>query len=247
MRSRIVSFLLILLGGIIAARFFPAAKTTFWQLPAAASLLPIIFGLTLLTTRFRLGRNSTIVLASLVFGFGAFIAVIADGFSHTGSELSRLHVTCLTLAMSSSLVLIVPSRVSSIRILVASLGLAPAAIASLWSLQMGWTTMKQAMETANGDPYCIARHDGYPRQSPISNLADLRGFSFYTTASGYKDNSSWYFHGVMIVAANAGPRYFNWSPRDRRFNLVERQSLLLIPIEGTCDPQANFLENLPIV
>ena len=71
-------------GCIILVGFFPSRDATLWQLPAIASAFPVILGLIILITTFYLGQIATIVLAALVLGLGAFIAVIGDGCPSSG-------------------------------------------------------------------------------------------------------------------------------------------------------------------
>ena len=120
-------------------------------------------------------------------------------------------------------------------------GLAIAVAASVWSLQAVYSVMNQAKDTADGSPFCIAQHHD---SAPIESLSELRGFRFYTTATGYKDSSTEYFHGVLAVQAD-GTRYYNWSPRNQRFDLIEEA--MRVSVRDVCKPKADFLTTLSII
>ena len=78
----------------------------------------------------------------------------------------------------------------------------------LWSLLAFGAVLLQVHQITQGAPWCMARHGMPPAQ-----MQDLRGAALFTSATGYKDSSQWYFHGVL----RTGDQLFIWSPRQLRF------------------------------
>ena len=75
----------------------------------------------------------------------------------------------------------------------------------------------------------------------------LRGFSFYTTLSGYKVGDTWYFHGVLLVDGSDGMEVYNWSPQSMNFHELENPGRMLVSPLNACLPREDFLQNLPVV
>ena len=123
------------------------------------------------------------------------------------------------------------------------IGLFVAVTISASSLLAIFATATSASRVSQGDPYCISHHD---RAEPVASWAELRGLYFFTVESGFKVRSSWYFHGVMIVKGTGGSRYYNWSPRNMRFDLLDREADLVVRVEGMCEPRDAFLVSLPL-
>jgi hypothetical protein len=104
------------------------------------------------------------------------------------------------------------------------------------SLAVAGAALMQAGWMADGAPASSARHEDRPER--VGSIRDLRAFSFYTTRSGYKDSSRWYFHGLLIVCRPDGEEVYNWSPRRLRFMRFERPHLLAVDPSWACEPVA---------
>ncbi|QAY78437.1 hypothetical protein [Sphingosinicella sp. BN140058] len=91
-----------------------------------------------------------------------------------------------------------------------------------------------AFHIAGGARHCLARSDDGP--APIDGLWDLRIFAFYTTGSGYKNTSRWYFHGLLVVGAPGGREVYNWSPRRLRFDRLQRPDIFIHNVRAACEP-----------
>lgn len=120
----------------------------------------------------------------------------------------------------------------------------PAVAAALWSLITPWAVARSAEQVSEGAAYCVARHEA---DRPIRSWAELRGVSFHTNRSGYKDTSTWYLHGVMLVDRGEGVEAWNWSPRHMRFERVERPEDMLVSPFGACQPVSSFMSGLSLL
>ena len=197
-----------------------------------APVLPLILaGLVLLGLRLIPSAVAK-TLAAFSVTAGLFLTLASGAFS-LSSTTQWLHELTLTVAVASSFLIwsgrdgeLQPSRT-------AKLGIAAATIAALWSLMTVPMIRIQAHVIADGSPYCIAEHSP---DSPVETLHELRGFSFYTTNTGYKSTSEWFFHGLMIVDQPDGHKIYNWSPRRWRFDLVARPDILVEPVRDVCVP-----------
>ncbi len=161
------------------------------------------------------------------------ILTLASGVFSLASTTQLLHGVMLTISVASSFAIWSGQDGEPCPSQKAKLGIASATIVALWSLLTVPMILVQARVITDGYPYCIAEHS---ENSPIEALHELRGFSFYTTATGYKSTSEWYFHGLMIVDYPDEQRIYNWSPRLWRFDLVERPDALIIPVREVCVP-----------
>ncbi|WP_172978460.1 hypothetical protein [Ruegeria sp. THAF33] len=150
-----------------------------------------------------------------------------------GSDTQILHGVTLTTAVAASFLFWSGSGGQPQPSLVAKIGISIGTIAALWSLLTVPMILVQAHFIADGAPYCIAEHS---KNAPVEAVRDLRGFSFYTTATGYKSTSKWYFHGLMIVDHPDAQRVYNWSPGRWRFDLVERPDAMLVSVRNVCVP-----------
>ena len=92
-----------------------------------------------------------------------------------------------------------------------------AVLVALWSLTTPFFVASSVRAVAEQDAYCIARHEP---DRPILSWAELRGVSFHTNQSGFKDTSEWYLHGVLLVQRAGGVEAWNWSPRHMRFRAI---------------------------
>jgi len=172
------------------------------------------------------------VLAVVSLAAGLFLT-LASGVFSLFSTTQQLHGVTLTIAVASSFAIWSgrdrnprPSRI-------AKLGIAGTTITALWSLLSVPMILIQSYAVADGSPYCIAHHSP---GSPVEAIYELRGFSFYTVATGYKSTSEWHFHGLMIVDHPDKQRIYNWTPRRWRFDLVERPDVLIEPVRNVCVP-----------
>lgn len=173
--------------------------------------------------------------AVVVFGIGLCLTLLCVAISAPGSKfLSMLHGGGLTLAVVASLLYMTPKRLSARAARLAAAGVGLSSLLAIWSLLSVPAVLFQARAVAAGAPYCIAQH-GPSRK--VETLWDLRGFSFYTRDSGYKDNSGWYFHGVLTVEGAEGRQYFNWSPRRLRFDRIEHPDRFIASVQKLCSPR----------
>ena len=173
-------------------------------------------------------------VAIAVFLVGLFLTFASTVLSSPHSTLlSVTHGGALSLAGASSVLCLAIGRIGSNGVRLAFSGMALSAAAAAWSLLAVPSVVFQANRISAGDPLCISHHGP---SSDVSSIWDLRGFSFYTTDSGYKSTSGWYFHGVLTVDGNDGRQYFNWSPRRFRFDRVEPPPRLIASLRNLCKP-----------
>ncbi|MBO9444399.1 hypothetical protein [Ruegeria sp. R14_0] len=175
-------------------------------------------------------------LARLLAGcslIAGLLLTLAAGMFSLFSTTELIHGLTLTIAVSSSFLIWAGHDHEPGPSWIAKLGIIAAAIAALWSLLTVSMILIQSHFIANGSPYCIAHH---AQGSPVGAIYELRGFAFYTEATGYKSTSKWYFHGLMIVDHPDKQRIYNWSPRRWRFDLIERPDALIQPVRNACVP-----------
>lgn len=181
-------------------------------------------------------------LAIPVFLVGLFLTLASTAVSSPPSTLlSVTHGGVLSLAAASSVLCLAIGRISSNGARLAFSGLALSAAAAAWSLLSVPSVIFQANRISAGNPSCISHHGP---SSEVSSIWDFRGFSFYTTDSGYKSTSGWYFHGILIVDGNDGRQYFNWSPRRFRFDRTEHPERFIAPLRDLCAPSSAFWSEL---
>ncbi len=181
-------------------------------------------------------------IAIVTFLVGLFLTLLSLGFSSSLSgPLLSAHGSILSLAVASSILCLAIGQIDSNTARLAIFGMAVSAAAAIWSLLSVPAVVFQAHQTAAGSPFCITHHDS---SSVVDSLWDLRGFSFYTTASGYKSTSTWYFHGILIVDGDDGLGYFNWSPRHFRFDRIDHPERFIAPLENLCTPSSAFWAEL---
>lgn len=173
--------------------------------------------------------------AVAVLGIGLCLTLLGSGSAPPGAALLSAVQGCgMTLAVSASLLSLAPEAPGGRPAWLAVSGLIFASLLALWSLLCVPVVSIQAKRSAAGAPYCIAQHG--PSRS-VDGYWDLRGFSLYTRDSGYKGNSGWYFHGVLIVEEAEGQSYFNWSPRKMRFDRINHPERLIAPLRNLCRPE----------
>ena len=168
-----------------------------------------------------------------VFIFGTLLAFLFSAFTGPASDIVFAKGILIVLALAASLLWQAYGRLTKGAVYVALAGITLAALGAFWSLVSVPAAIVQANLAAGGAPFCIGEHG---RKASIESLWDLRGFSFYTTDTGYKDTSRWYFHGVLVVQTEAGRRYFNWSPRSFSFDPVPNFKRIAGSIDGECSP-----------
>ncbi len=209
----------------------------YWS-AVAAPLLPLS-ALGLVAVGMAVPAMAALGIAFLAGLAGAFFSFGYMALSGAGASLALIHGIALTGAISSAILILSPRTQRAGAML-----LGVVALLSTWSLVSGMVAAVSARSLADSDPYCIALHgDG----SAIATLSDLRGFSFFTTRSGHKSTSNWYFHGVLIVARADGAEVWNWSPRRLAFHRLETPDRMIADPSNECDPKADFLNHLPLV
>ncbi|MBT3143641.1 hypothetical protein KMP95_06080 [Ruegeria litorea] len=177
-----------------------------------------------------------LAIAALLFGL--FLTLVSAAFSSPHSTLfSMAHGGALSLAVASSVLCLAIGRIVSGGARLAFSGMAVSATAAVWSLLSVPSVVFQANRISAGYPLCISHHGP---SSDVSSIWDLRGFSFYTTDSGYKSTSGWYFHGTLTVDGNDGRQYFNWSPHRFRFDQIEHPERFIAPLRSLCEPSPAF-------
>lgn len=147
----------------------------------------------------------------------------------------------LSLAVASGILWLASGQINRGATRLALAGMALSAAVAVWSLLSVPAVVFQAHQTAAGSPFCITHHNS---SSVVNSLWDLRGFSFYTTASGYKSTSTWYFHGILIVDGDDGLGYFNWSPRHFQFDRIDHPERFIASLENLCTPSSAFWAEL---
>jgi len=153
------------------------------------------------------------------------------GSSSNGLPLLTIHICLYTLAIAASCLYLSIERLGIIGKMITFCGMSIAAIGATWSILTIPILLVDANFKSHGAPMCIARHDGVK-----SDLFwGLRGFSLYTTASGYKSTSNWYFHGILIIEKDEGHQYYNWSPRRMRFDKIDHPQHMMVSL-NTCKP-----------
>ncbi|MBI1492960.1 hypothetical protein [Halocynthiibacter styelae] len=192
------------------------------------------------TIRFLRGRPASPVLIRMLaisaFLSGILLTLINAVLSSSASfQISTLHGVSLTFTATAGFLILSFGRLSTSEVRLAWSGFLISSAAAFWSLLTVPVILIQAGSIASGNPYCLAQHS---RQEQTSAATDLRGFSFYSTATGFKSTSNWHFHGVLIVEAEDGQKFFNWSPRRFRFDRIDNPQRYIVPFENLCMPAA---------
>lgn len=187
--------------------------------------------------------SATVIVA--LFLLWIFATVIAVAFFHRGwIQVTLIAAAVGTIGLASINLILRPDRLLRASFPRSELvGLVFAVAISASSLLAIFATAASASRVSQGDPYCIGHHD---RAEPIASWTELRGLYFFTIESGFKYSSSWYFHGAMIVKRAESLQYFNWSPRNLRFEPLGREADLIFRVEGICEPRDAFLGSLPL-
>lgn len=85
-----------------------------------------------------------------------------------------------------------------------------------WAVAMLVKVRSQAASLAGGQPYCIYSDGRY-----AYTWLGLTGFRMHNRE---RDGWHWAFHGLLVVKAEDGPQYFNWSYRVCGFVPVAQRS-----------------------
>lgn len=166
-------------------------------------------------------------LAGMSLWIGWALTLVTCAFAGPGATLTFLYGGTLTVAIWASLALLSKAAPSARRQRRVRAALALASLAALWSLAAMAVAQISAKRIAAQRPYCLLRHDSF---SP----ADPRGFFSYTSASGYKDSSTWYFHGLLLIETASGPAVYNWSPRRLRFDPIAQPEVFTAALPTAC-------------
>jgi hypothetical protein len=197
-------------------------------------LLPFGLALNVLARGARVSPILTFGFTAALLLLGFLATLLAAAYAGPGAGFYLLSGLLVTSGVVGALLWTARDRLSPLSQDLASLGVLVSAVGAAWSLLVAPLVLVSAAVTANGNPFCLARHEEGP--APITSILDLRWFSFITTDTGYKHSSRWYFHGLLLVTGPDGSRSYNWSPRRLRFERVERPELLLVPPAGACSP-----------
>jgi hypothetical protein len=177
------------------------------------------------------------VAVSLLFlCTGTFVTVLLAALSGGGTEIVTLHGMAMTIACATSILLISPLGQSAKRIVLFAFGLP--VLAGIWSLTAVPLLYSNAIDLAAGRAFCFGEHGS--KSTGISSAFELRGFSFYTTRSGYKIGDTWYFHGLLLVEGGGETHVFNWSPRRMEFQPVMTPHRLFVSPFDACEPSKDF-------
>lgn len=206
----------------------------------AAPVVPLGLWLLLLTP-YRLPNIVAAVFAVMVTVMGLALSTLVAAFSGAGSLIALVHGLSLTAAVTGWMFLARQTGGGWVSRGLAATG----ALVGMWSLASAGVVAVQAASLADDRAYCLAHHT--TGESPVSSFADLRGLSFYTTQSGYKTTSHWFFHGVLLIDANDFQEVWTWSHSNMRFDRLERPKDFAASPLGACTPSENFLSKLPLV
>lgn len=210
-----------------------------------STLTPLALGTIRIATSARFQPSIASLLSHTVVFFGMAATLLAAAISGVGSVLMLALGTSYTCAIASSLSLFAMSPHTRMRTLFSMCGLLIATAGSIWSIQTVPSIILQATSLAKTAPFCLGRHTS--QHSPVTKFSDLRGFSFYSTGSGYKDSSRWFFHGILIVGTGNNRQYYGWSPRIQEFFKIERERSYIIPLRNSCKPTERFFDTLYVL
>lgn len=238
---------LIILLGYIQFPYSPAPEhAPLWMNAAMVAIfiapfVPILGVITKFFLRLSISQPIAYGIGALSSVLGLFLTLVSVAFSGAGSALLFWHGLTLTGAVVAS-VLLLSNRFKLTPKSPSVLVFLCAVLVGAWSLLTVPAIVFQAHKLANGRAYCIAPHRS---QADITALSEMRGLTFYTTSSGFKSTSRWYFHGVLLVEENADVlEAYNWSPRRLRFYRIERpRELIRTPLD-VCTPRDGFLSRL---
>lgn len=230
---------------LIDARISGSSIGMFSILALMVWAVPLVPLIAILTERLRKTPVSPVLAKSVsiaVLLSGLLLTLIVAGFASPKSGLMVMfNGGALSLGAAASLLFLGGKGLGPFAARAALSGMAVASVAALWSILSAVMVVGHANRLAAGAPFCIAHHGP---SSQVQSIWDLRGFSFFTIDSGYKLNSGWYFHGVMIVDKDDGRQYFNWSPRRMQFDRIEHPGRFIAPLHNVCEPSLEFWSEL---
>lgn len=238
--------LVIFLGYIQLPYLPPPENAPVWMIVglfsiSTAPLVPFLLIIMKFFLGLSIGRSLADGIGALSAVLGLLLTLASVALSGAGMALSLWHGLTLTGAVVTSILLFSNKDQLTLKsplVLVFSF----AVLVGAWSLLTIPTIAFQAHKIANGRAYCIEPHGS---QSGIMTLSGLRGLAFYTTASGFKSTSRWYFHGVLLVEDTADVlEAYNWSPRGMTFHRIEHPNRFIQNPLGVCIPRNGFLTSL---
>ncbi|MGB0695738.1 MAG: hypothetical protein ACPGOY_08815 [Rhodospirillaceae bacterium] len=199
--------------------------------------IPLMVTLVQPLSSFRLSLNASVYICMGVIILGTLLSLGGLAFSGPGFDIMSMHAFMLMMGTILSIFVfrLEKGKVPSWRFLFC--WLVPGALA-LWSLSSVPYVVVQANQIVAGRPYCLGAHTGH---YPVQSLAELRGFYFYTTVTGYKSSSRWFFHGILLVETEQGLEAYNWSPRAFRFYRISNPDRMLESPFQACTPKQDFL------
>lgn len=113
-------------------------------------------------------------------------------------------------------------------------GLALGGAICLWSLVSLAAALIQIPGLVQGQPYCLARGGAGP-----ATLADLRGLAFFTSETGYKSTSHWYFNGILLTPE----AQWNWFARRLSFQPIAHPRRFTSSPRAECTPETAWLSH----
>lgn len=216
-----------------------------FYLLSCAPLIPLLCSIVFVFTRFRFPRIIGIGISLIVGVLGLIISLAQAGFSGAGGNMSLFYGVTLTIAVSSSILIISQHKQRNGFGRYSWMFMIVPIIVSIWSLAAVPTILWHAEKISKGRPFCVAENASSKKQ--VKTLADLRGLSFFTTESGFKTNSHWYFHGVLIVQDDLENFVFNWSPRTFGFNRIDKPERYIGRPNLACKPIKNFWHTVSVI
>lgn len=204
-------------------------------------LLPLAAVVIRTSTPLQLNRPTALFIAVLTGILGLFVTVVIAGLSGAGTNLALMHGISLTVAVILSIRLL-STKAATLWAPKMLIFWSVPVVVGIWSLVSAASVAEQANRISHGHPFCLAPHDS----RDVHSFADLRGLSFYTTSSGFKSTSHWFFHGILLVRNAGHIEAYNWSPRHMAFHHIERPETLVMPPIKVCTPQHGFWSTLSI-
>lgn len=200
-----------------------------------AAYVPFALGLVHFLTGkvFSLRLGLSLVVAAFIIG--GILTLLYALFSGSGFEIAFLQGCTVTAGIAGTILWITGERTTGWITVPARALVAASVLTACWSLASIPAILTKAHIIAGDSAFCLAHHGS----GPVTSIADLRGFRFYTDKTGYKSTSLWYFHGTMTVRAADGYQHYNWSPRRFRFYLLESPQLFHEKVGNDCDPDTN--------
>jgi hypothetical protein len=245
------AWLLLALGGVIFMGYFPdrpdltallrlAPRLPFLFLDIAAPAIPFLLGL--LVMWWRLPRWLLWIGVSIAASWIAVTVVIA-ALSGPGAPFVLVKGGGLAAAMIAGLGIATRTRRPRWGVGYSEVVLGAATAIGIWSLLQVAVVLARSQQLAAGSPYCVATAkrpaDGVA-YGAVETLAELRGLSLFTTHTGYKSPSGFYFHALLAIARDTGTAYFNWSPQGQAFHPLPYPDRFVVRVEAACVPDVAF-------